>query len=111
MSSKNFRVFRLVPDAPADDPRWDLAEPVGEVIVRAASPADARIVASHAEADFPDVGAMPGDGVKTDFASAVRDTRLYRVLEDTSGRYANDGERAVLKREPARKAPIRPLQE
>lgn len=111
MPDGKLKIFRLVPDAPDTDPRWDIAEPVGEVVVRAESPADARIVASHAEPDFPEVGAAPGDGVETDFASAVRDERLYRVEEDTSGRYPTEGEREVLQGGPDRKATIRPLQE
>lgn len=111
MPGQDLQVFRLVPDAPRDDPRWDVAPSLGEIVVRAMSPADARIVASQAEVDFPDVGAMPGDGVATDFASAVRDDKLYRVEEDHSGRYTLHGEREVLSGLSAPQTPIKPLQE
>lgn len=90
------KIYRLVPDAPATDPGWDNAPSLGEITVRAESPADARIVAAAAEIDFPDVDALPGDGVTTSFASAVRDEKLYRVEEDTSGRFPAEGARAVL---------------
>jgi len=85
-----------MPDAPPSDPGWDIAPSLGEITVRAESPADARIVAAEAEVDFPDVDALPGDGVTTSFASAVRDEKLYRVEEDTSGRFPAEGKRAVL---------------
>jgi hypothetical protein len=90
------RVYRLEPIAEADDPNWGRAPNRGAVIVRADSPADARVLASQAETDFLDVGAKPSHGVSTDFASAFRDDRLYSVREDDSGRFANAGERAVL---------------
>jgi len=64
--------------------------------VRARSEADARIVAAEAELDFLDVGAKPGDGVSTSFASAFRDQRLYRVVEDDSGAFPAEGPRGVL---------------
>ncbi|APH70353.1 hypothetical protein [Aquibium oceanicum] len=90
------RVFRLVPNAEADDPNWDRAPSHGIVVVRADSVADARIVASQAEADFPDDEAKPEHGVTTGFASAFRDEKLYNVFEDDSGRFAAAGERCVL---------------
>jgi hypothetical protein len=92
----DLRIFRLVPVADRRDPRWDLAPYQGEVIVRARSPADARLVAAGAEIDFPDVGAKPGDGVKTDFASAFRDDKLYHVVADRSGDFRHEGERGVV---------------
>lgn len=90
------RTYRLRPAADKIDPRWDLAPSQGEVIVRALSPADARLVAAAAEIDFPDVGAKPGDGVKTDFASAFRDEKRYHVVEDDSGDFDGEGERGVV---------------
>jgi hypothetical protein len=74
-------LYRLRPVAAPDDPRWDNAPGHGEVIVRAASPADARIVAAGAEDDFLESGAKPGDGTSTRFASAFRDEKLYHVEE------------------------------
>ncbi|GAB5460696.1 hypothetical protein [Hoeflea alexandrii] len=76
-------IYRLEPNTRPDDPRWDNAPNHGVVRVRALSPADARIVAAEAEVDFLDIGAKPGDGTTTDFASAFRDDKLYHVfLED-----------------------------
>jgi hypothetical protein len=96
------RIYRLVPAADRGDPRWDLAPWQGEVTVRARSPADARLVAAQAENDFREVGAKPGDGVKTDFASAFRDDKLYRVIEDRGGEFPEEGERGVVAGDPRR---------
>lgn len=90
------RIFRLVPAAEPYDLNWDRAVNHGIVVVRAASPADARIVASEGEADFLESPAKPGDGVSTRFASAFRDDKLYSVEEDGSGRWSAEGEREVL---------------
>ena len=89
-------IYRLVPAADRSDPRWDLAPYQGEVVVRARSAADARLVAAGAELDFPEADAMPGDGVKTDFASAFRDDKLYHVVEDRSGTFSDEGEPGVV---------------
>ena len=99
---KSLRIYRLVPAADRSDPRWDLAPCQGEVTVRARSPADARLVATGAEIDFPEAGAKPGDGVKTDFASAFRDDKLYHVVEDNNGDYPEDGERGIVAGDPRR---------
>lgn len=98
--AERLRLFRLVPDAPATDPNWDLAAPQGELVVRARSIADARIVAAEAEADFLDLPAKPGDGVSTDFASAFRDEKLYRVEEIEPGDRDARGPRGVVARKP-----------
>jgi hypothetical protein len=103
------KIYRLEPAALPDDPNWDRAPSQGTVIVRADSPADARIVASLAEADFPETGAKPGDGVSTRFASAFRDDKLYTVIEDLSGEYPDEGERMVLEGA-VRKDVVKPLQ-
>ena len=106
MADETMRIYRLVPDAAETDPNWDLAEPAGEVVVRARSPADARIVAAEAEVDFLDTPAKPGDGVSTTFASAFRDNKLYRVIEDDDSAFPREGPRAVLdglaRRDPVR---------
>ena len=90
------RIYRLVPNAEADDPNWDRAPSQGVVVVRAESVADARIVASQAEVDFLDVPAKPEHGTSTSFASAFRDDKLYSVFEDDSGQFVDHGERCVL---------------
>lgn len=46
------RLSRLVPSAPATDPGWSNAPSHGAIVVRAESPADARLVAAEAELDF-----------------------------------------------------------
>ena len=97
-----FSIFRLVPAASPSDPRWDLAPWQGEVVVRARSPAAARIIAAAVEVDFPEANAKPGDGVQTDFASAFRDEKLYHAVEDRSGAFATDGEAGVVAGTPTR---------
>ncbi|MFP1631838.1 hypothetical protein ACLB6G_08885 [Zhengella sp. ZM62] len=89
-------IYRLRPAAANYDPNWDRAPNQGEVLVRALSPADARIVASEAENDFLESDAKPGDGVSTRFASAFRDEKLYEVLEMADAAHAAEGPRAVL---------------
>ena len=89
-------IYRLVPIASPKDSAWDLAPNQGEVVVRAFSAADARLVAAEAEADFTSIAAMPGDGVSTAPASAFRTTALYAVREETGGRYPAAGERGVI---------------
>lgn len=105
MTKEELKIYRLVPDAARGDPNWDLAAPAGEVVVRARSVADARIVAAEAELDFLDIPAKPADGVSTRFASAFRDERLYRVAEEHEGPYPREGPRAVLTA-PERRDPL-----
>ena len=84
--ASDLHIYRLEPSASPDDPRWENAPYHGVVRVRALSPADARIAAAEAEIDFLDIEAKPGDGTTTDFASAFRADKLYRVvLEDDDG--------------------------
>ncbi|MDF1779564.1 MAG: hypothetical protein P1V13_26425 [Rhizobiaceae bacterium] len=94
----DLQVYRLVPSAAADDPRWDNAPNHGEVTVRARSLADARVAAAEAEVDFLDIDAKPGDGTSTDFASAFRDDKLYHaVLESADG---GNGPRGIISNKP-----------
>jgi len=104
------KLFRLVPVAAKDDPEWSRATYHGEVVVRARSPADARIVAAAAKTDFLDIDAKPSHGVSTEFASAFRDDKLYTVIEDTSGRFPVEGERDVVAGH-VRRDTVKPLQE
>jgi hypothetical protein len=89
-------VFRLVPVAEPSDSRWDLAPAHGVVVVRARSPADARIVAAAAEVDYLDIAIKPAHGTSTVHASAFRDEKLYSAVEDNSGVHDADGPRGVL---------------
>lgn len=93
------RIFRLTPTAAPDDPAWLGQEPAGEVIVRARSAADARIVAAEAEVDFLDVAAKPSHGATTVMASRFRDDKLYGVREDAGTGHDPCGSRAVLEGE------------
>ncbi|WP_117192224.1 hypothetical protein [Rhizobium terrae] len=94
------KVYRLVPIARADDPNWQNArargEAHGEVIVRAKTTGDARLVASQAELDFMEIDAAPSEGNSTEMASAFRSEKLYTVIEDNSGRFAQNGPRGVI---------------
>jgi len=73
-------VYRLVPTAAPDDPRWQNAPSSGEVLVAARSSGDARIVAAGLELDFMEVDASPAEGVSTNDASAFRNEKLYTVI-------------------------------
>lgn len=92
-------IYRLEPTAAPGDPNWDLATSHGTVIVRAESPADARIVASEAEADFLDSNALPADDKSTRFASAFRNDKLYSVSEVADSTHSPEGPREVLEGE------------
>jgi hypothetical protein len=91
------KLYRLVPVAAANDPNWDNADYQGEVVVRAFSAADARVVAAQAELDFTEIDASPAEGNSTRDASAFRNERLYTAVEmlDRQGLSA-DGPRGVV---------------
>ncbi|KXF79142.1 hypothetical protein ATN84_05265 [Paramesorhizobium deserti] len=93
---EQLKIFRLVPIAEANDPRWDNSPYQGEVVVRARSPADARLVASEAERDFLDIGAKLSDDASTRTWSAFRDDKLYTVIENESGAFPTEGPRKIL---------------
>jgi hypothetical protein len=93
---EELQIYRLVPIASPDDPHWENRPPQGEVIVRARSTGDARLVANSAELDFTDVDALPAEGTSTDMASPFRSEKLYTVILDDSGKYPNAGERGVV---------------
>lgn len=60
-AGESLKLFRLVPVAAPNDSNWDVAENMGEVVVRAFSPADARVVAAQAELDFTEINSMPAE--------------------------------------------------
>ena len=74
-------LYRLVPTAPADDPRWQNSPNQAEVLVAARTSGDARIVAAGRELDFMEIDSAPADDVTTFNASAFRDDKLYTVVE------------------------------
>lgn len=93
---EQLKIFRLVPIAEPNDPRWDNSPYQGEVVVRARSAADARLVASEAEKDFLEIDAALIDDASTRMWSAFREDKLYTVIEDESGAFPAQGPRAVL---------------
>lgn len=95
----DLKIYKLTPIAAADDPNWQNAQSHGEVVVRARTAGDARLVASEAELDFMEIDASPGEGNSTLMASAFRNEKLYTVIEDTSGRFNTEGERGVIEGE------------
>ena len=90
------KLFRLVPVAAANDTNWDLAPNQGEVVVRARSSGDARVVAAEAELDYTEIDALPGDGNSTTSSSAFRNEKLYTVVHETDPAYPRDGAREVV---------------
>lgn len=92
--SEPLNVYRLVPIARFDDPRWGNAPDQGEVVVAARTAGDARIVAAARELDFMEVDAAPAEDVTTINASAFRDDKLYSVIEIERGR--RDLQRGIL---------------
>jgi hypothetical protein len=88
-------VYRLVPVAREDDPNWDRTTNQGEVLVRAYSSGDARIVAAYGEAAA--ISLKNPLGTTQVSASAFRDEKLYHVAEDDSGAFPERGPRAVLR--------------
>jgi hypothetical protein len=87
-------IYRLVPIAAADDPRWENSPFQGEVLVAARTAGDARIVAAGRELDFMEVDAAPAEDVTTSNASAFRSEKLYTVIEVEHGRV--DVERGII---------------
>ncbi|MCJ8056161.1 hypothetical protein GB928_028550 [Shinella curvata] len=90
------KLFRLVPIASATDTNWDIAPHQGEVVVRARSSGDARVVAAQAELDYMEIDALPGDGNSTTSSSAFRNEKLYTVIDEHNPAYPLDGPREVV---------------
>lgn len=101
-------IYRLVPIASPDDPRWQISPAQGEVVVAARTAGDARIVAAGRELDFMDIDAAPADDVTTSYASAFRSEKLYTVTEIEHGR--TDVRRGVISGEIS-VGTIKPVQE
>lgn len=85
-------VYRLVPSAAPHDLGWKRAANRGEVVVRARSSGDARVVAAQAECETGRAGLFT-TRMK---ASAFMDEKLYAVRRAPPGRHAGDGPRQVL---------------
>ncbi|HTO32346.1 MAG TPA: hypothetical protein VL202_14405 [Pararhizobium sp.] len=91
---ETLKLYRLAPVAALDDPNWGNADNQGEILVRAFSPADARITAAEAELDFTEIDSLPAEGNSTRDASAFRNERLYSVIEEKGS--AEGGPRGVV---------------
>ena len=74
-------IYRLIPIAETNDPRWDNSPYQGVVVVAARTTGDARIVAAERELDFMEIDSAPAEGVTTIDASAFRSEKLYTVIE------------------------------
>lgn len=93
---EELKLFRLVPIASGTDTNWDIAPNHGEVVVRARSSGDARVVAAQAELDYMEIDALPGDGNSTTSSSAFRNEKLYTVVNERNPSYSVDGPREVV---------------
>lgn len=87
-------IYRLIPIARPDDLNWDRAVNHGEVVVRARSSGDARVVASEGEARA--MGKDPTLATTQLLASAFRDSHLYAVHRITDSEHPALGPREVL---------------
>jgi hypothetical protein len=106
-SDQTLHLYRLVPTASSDDPRWQNSPFQGEVLVAARNTGDARLVASGRELDFMEIDSAPADDVTTINASAFRDDKLYTVVVVDTDR--TDLKRGVIEGE-IRIDTIRPVQ-
>lgn len=97
LSHEKLKLYRLIPVARAGDPSWQNSDHQGEIVVRAFSPADARVTAAQAELDVAKIDAPALEGNAPQNASPFRNERLYAVVEmlDRNG-IADDGPRGVL---------------
>ncbi len=82
-------IYRLVPIADANDPRWDNSPYQGEVVVAAHTTSDACIVAAERELDFMEIDSAPAEGVTTSNASAFRSETMPDVLSNVGDRGRN----------------------
>jgi hypothetical protein len=88
----------LEPVADSDDPRWQDRPQFRRVVVRAATPAFARLLA--APLDTPDRPLQFGQQ-NAQLGSGFKDEKLYRVVPYRGDAYAAEGPDAVLEAAPA----------
>lgn len=93
--SMQTHIYRLHPLAAPDDPGWSLHAWRGEVLVRAQTAGDARLVAAEAEAGSR-TPREENDDVHSIRTSAFIDDKLYGVTLVESSRHSSDGPRGVL---------------
>ena len=90
------RIWKIVPVTPPGDPRWQDHRIWREVIVRAETPAMARLAASAIEWQGQDGVGVGNETLKS--RSAFEDEKLYWVMPTEEA--AADGPRGVLRAEP-----------
>lgn len=88
-------IFRLYPLAEPQASNWDIAQNQGEVVVRAKSSGDARLVAAEAEVELARRH-DENDDVNSIRASAFTDEKLYGVQQITDSGLDPEGERGLL---------------
>ncbi|WMT86369.1 hypothetical protein NO932_15830 [Pelagibacterium sp. 26DY04] len=88
-------VFRLYPLAEPGSSNWDIAQNHGEVLVRAKTSGDARLVAAEAEAQLARRH-DENDDVYSIRASAFTDEKLYGVQKITDSGIDPEGERGLI---------------
>lgn len=88
-------IYKLYPLAHPQDPGWDLAMNHGEVLVRAKSSGDARLVAAQAEAASADRH-NENDDIFSIRSSAFTDDKLYGVQQISDGGLNPEGKRGVI---------------
>jgi len=91
-------IYRLRPIARPDDQNWDHATNQGDVVVRARSSGDARVVASEAEAIASGITDLKATTKL--IASAFRDPKLYSVQRIYDSAFAEVGPRVLLEGSP-----------
>ncbi|MCD7059802.1 hypothetical protein [Pelagibacterium xiamenense] len=89
-------IYRLYPVAGRGTSNWDIAANRGEVVVRARTTGDARLVAAEAEARSAGDGRHENDDVYSVRSSAFTDEKMYGVQRIETPQYAEDGDRMVL---------------
>ena len=95
------KIYRLVPVASDRNPNRrntpsHAAWSQRELIVRAKTAGDARIVACQAELDLAQLDTASCEGMSPDISDAFRSEKLYIVVEDNSGRFIPNGPREVV---------------
>ena len=90
-------VWEMTPVARPDDPSWQGRRQFARVLVRAGSPAEARVVASHL--DTPDEAHEFGDQHPR-YRSGLMDPALYVAHAATDAGFEADGPAEVLEAEP-----------
>lgn len=88
-------IYRLYPLAEPGASNWDIARNHGEVVVRAKTSGDARLVAAEAEVDLARRH-DENDDINSIRASAFTNEKLYGVQQISDGGLDPQGERGLM---------------